>query len=400
MVLIASLVAPRIASAQPVWSADAATARAVQHGPRVQSARLSLLSAEAIRAFAQVPRIGNPYLGVRLMVGVPDIPAATIGVVTGLPIDVSDRPGAFSREVRWALREAQHGVDVAVIDARFDALEAWVQLSLAQERVDVARALVQNARALRDRVEARVNERAATALDLSLAARDLATSEAELGNASHLLADAQARFREALALSPTAEVRATPASAPSLPDHSREQLATLAASRRAEPMQLDAGARRALAQGERAVTQAVDPLFIAGEFEWQGYQQSSFGLSLNGSLPIVRRAQGERALSIAESTALSTRADLARRSIAREAVGAYDRLRARIEALEALSSRALPAARRVVQATEQLFESGAVDTFRVLSARRELAALELRLVEARLDAWRARVALERAVGGL
>lgn len=388
------------AQAQRVWSPDAAATFASRRAPNVVGAQVAVATAEANRAFATVPRIGNPVVGLRLMVGVPDVPAATIGVLAGVPIDVSDRPGAVHRETRWAVREAQLALDVAVLDARYRALDAWAKLSLAQERVVVAEELYANARVFRERVASRAREQAATALDVALADRDLATSESELSDARRQRAEAETEFREALGLPATEAVRATTASSPLLPGIDREQLAQRAIERRAEPRQLEAASRRARASGERAAAQAVDPIFVAGEFEWQGYAQSSFGVSINTALPLVRRAQGERAVAAAESAAYATRSSLARNVVAREAVGAYDALRERLATLSALTERAIPAAQRVLAATETLFESGAADTFRVLTARRELAALRLRWVEARLEAWRARIQLERSLGEL
>lgn len=398
-IVCAVLVCPAAASAQRVWSPDAAADFAARRSPDVVGAQVAIAAAEANRAFATVPRIGNPVLGLRLMVGLPDVPAATIGVLAGVPIDISDRPGAVHRETRWAIREAQHGLDVAVLEARYRAIDAWAQLSLAQERVVVAEELFNNARVFRDRVAARLREQASTALDVALAERDLAESEADLSDARRQRAEAEARFRLALGLRPTEAVRASPAASPLLPALDREQLAQRAMERRAEPRQLEAASRRARAVGERAAAQAVDPIFVAGEFEVQGYAQSSFGVSINTSLPLVRRAQGERAVAAAESAAYATRSTVARSVVAREAVGAYDVLRERLATLNALSERAIPSAQRVLVATETLFESGAADTFRVLTARRELAALRLRWVEARLEAWRAQIALERALGG-
>ncbi|MFO0559126.1 MAG: TolC family protein [Polyangiales bacterium] len=400
MLLLTLLFVSNSAWAQRLWSAQDAAQFAVRASPSVQSARWTVASAEATRAFAAVPRVGNPIVSLRLMVGLPDVPAATIGVLAGLPIDLSDRVGAASREARWTVREAHHGLDVAVLDARFRALDAWACLSLAQERVEVTESLARNAQTLADRLAARERERAATELELSLALRDLAVTEADVADARRARAECEARFRDALGLSPTESVRAASAAAITVPDLTREQIAQRAAEQRPERRWLEAGASRAVAQAQRARASAVDPLVVAAEFEWQGYQQSSFGLSFNSTLPLVRRAQGEVSVSIAESVALRARAELARDSAAREAVGAYDALVQRVRALDALTQRAIPAAEAAVRATELLFDQGAVDTFRVLTARRELSTLRLRLVDARLEALRARFTLERAVGGL
>lgn len=403
LALLCVIVSGRRAHAQGpsrAWSAEQAASHAARRAPAVQSAQWAVSSAEATRAFAAVPRVGNPIVSLRVMVGLPDVPAATLGVLAGLPIDLSDRVGAASQSARWTVREAQHGLDVAVLDARYRALHAWVELALAQERIDVAEALLHNAQQWSERVSARARSQAATELEVVLSTRDLATSEAELADARRAASECEARFRDALGLAATAPVRTEAAGAPTLLGLSREQIAERAAARRSEARQLSAGAHRARAQGRLARASAVDPLVVAGEFELQGYTQSSFGVSVNSTLPIVRRAQGEVAVANAEAFSLEARAAITRDAAAREAVGAHDALVHRLRALDALANRAIPAAEAAVRATEALFEQGAADTFRVLNARRELSTLRLRLVDARLEAWRARLQLERAVGGL
>ena len=50
--------------------------------------------------------------------------------------------------------------------------------------------------------------------------------------------------------------------------------------------------------------------------------------------------------------------------------------------------------------TMEMLDAGAVDYFRLLNARQSAFALRSRRVEALRAAWRLRIALERAVGGL
>src|SRR5689334_11675166 len=50
---------------------------AVARSPRVQMAQASLEAARAYRAYGQMPRVGNPILNLRAMVGRPDQSAAT-----------------------------------------------------------------------------------------------------------------------------------------------------------------------------------------------------------------------------------------------------------------------------------------------------------------------------------
>lgn len=71
------------------WDDASVAARAAQHSPELLRARTALYEAHALAMFSRLPRVGNPTIGVRAMVGLPDPAAATYALLVGMPIDVS-----------------------------------------------------------------------------------------------------------------------------------------------------------------------------------------------------------------------------------------------------------------------------------------------------------------------
>ncbi|HEX6239593.1 MAG TPA: hypothetical protein VFZ61_01820, partial [Polyangiales bacterium] len=54
------------------WTLATVTEAAIQRAPQVVAARASLEAARAYRTYGTMPRVGNPVLSVRAMVGRPD----------------------------------------------------------------------------------------------------------------------------------------------------------------------------------------------------------------------------------------------------------------------------------------------------------------------------------------
>jgi outer membrane protein TolC len=397
------LSAPAIAQSElpAVWSEAQVISRAVSRAPAVQSAQSQLFSAQASQTFGRVPLVGNPTLGVRAMVGVPDREAATYGLVLGVPLDLSGARGHYRRETSWAARAAEAELDAAVNDARGRAREAHIEIATADAMVAVTRARVETAREIVARSQARARAQASTALDVALTDRELGEAEANLAAALREREQAAGRLRELLDLPAGTSVAVEPVGAPALPaDLSREGAIARATERRREAAAYAARAMQLRLSGDRLRAQSIAPLYVAGEVEWQGYSQASVGASVQWSLPMFQFAQGERAVALAEAAGADTQQRLARHGAAREAGTLWDQLERSLEELRAIETHALPALERSLALTEDLFEAGAVDSFRVLLIRQDLAAMRIRQLTAVREAWRTRVALDRAIGGL
>ena len=393
---------PSIGRAQAaVWSEDRVIARAAERAPDVQRAAASLRASQAIVAYSNVPIVGNPVIGVRTMFGVPDQSAATYSVLLGIPIDISGQRGYWRTEAGFAVQQAEASLQAAVNDARAAGRLALIDLASAEANVVIATEQVSTARELLERMTVRVQAQASTALDVALSERELGEAEADLAAARRDRELAAGRFRAALDLDPGEAVMVAALSQCSLPNGvGRDQVVARALARRREAVVFAASASRLRASTRRLRAGAISPLMFNGEFEAQGNSntQWNFGTSFQWALPIMQLAQGERAVASGEAFAADTQRTTTERGIGREAAVAWNTLVQHIEEVTALSSRALPAAQRTLQLTDRLFESGSVDYFRVLQARRAFFSIRFRVLAAERDAWRARANLDRALG--
>jgi cobalt-zinc-cadmium efflux system outer membrane protein len=400
--LVLFAVQVRAEDAQP-WSLEQAGQQALARSPQVRAAQAALEASRAYRAFAKMPRLANPSLSLRAMVGKPDDPAATYGVAVGLPFDVSGRRRAWRREASWVEREAEAQLAVVMNEARSEARAAFVDVALGMEQERVAQGNMENAGDFLSRVRARFEHKAATALDLALSQRDFAESAADLASAQILLAEAKGRFRQVLDLVPQDAVATVPPPPPSMPDGLTADLAVARAiERRRDPEVFRANEQRQRAADTRLFRESVAPLALLGEGEAQGNTntQKTGGVGLAWELPLLRRNQGERAVARGLAELANVQGELTERRVGREAMVAYQQLEAALRELDAIEKQATPAAEQALEMTMEMLEAGAVDFFRLLSARQSAFALRARRVAALRAAWRLRIELERAVGGL
>lgn len=382
-----------------VWTERAVIARAIEHNPDVVRARAEQYEAHALATFARIPRVGNPTISLRAMVGVPDQPAATWGLVVGIPIDVSGARAHWSTEALWAVREAEARLDVARNEACAAAREAWINAMIATESVRLADERRNLALSLLEATRRRLDAQSATALDLALA--EQAASDAELAviAARREREAALASLRTLLSLDPSEEIRLPTLEPPTMPAQmTRERAAALALAHRREAAALDASARRLRTSSTRLQHEATQPFFVNAEFEWQGYMQASVGASAQWSLPVTWTNQGERATADARARAADEQRAVAERQVSNEAAAAWTELELRLSELAVIERQSLPAAQRVVSLTEALFRAGTIDSYRLLRARDELFALQQRRIDALRAAWRARIVLDQSTG--
>ncbi|MFO0560696.1 MAG: TolC family protein [Polyangiales bacterium] len=384
---------------RPLWSERAVIARAIEHSPDVVRARAAQYEASALATFARVPRVGNPTVGVRAMVGVPDAAAATYALIVGIPLDVSGARSHWSTEALWAAREAEARLDVARNEACSAAREAWMNAVIATESVRLADERRALALSLLEAARRRLDAQSATALDLALAEQSASDAELAVVTARREREAALSALRTLLSLDPSHELRLPTLEAPTMPAQmSRERAAALALAHRREAAALDASARRLRTSTTRLHHEATAPIFVAAEVEWQGYTQASIGASAQWSLPVALTNQGERATADAQARAADEQRAVAERQVSNEAAAAWTELELRLSELAVIERQSLPAAQRVLSLTEALFRAGTVDSYRLLRARDELFAQQQRRVDALRAAWRARIALDQSTG--
>jgi cobalt-zinc-cadmium efflux system outer membrane protein len=343
--------------------------------------------------------VGNPTVGVRAMVGAPDLPAATYALLVGVPFDVSGVRGRWRSESTWAEREAEARAAVAVNEARSRARLAVAEAAVARALVQVAVEREATAAHALAQTQTRAEARSSTALDLTLAEREAAEAAADVAAARRAQAEADGRLRDVLDLDPTAPIAVAAAEVPAAPEGLTLPLAVARArAQRREAAAFRAAGVRLRRASERLRAGAIAPLFVAAELEWQGYSQASVGASAQWSLPLAQTAQGDRAVAAAEAASADVAAGLAGRAAEREAATAWASLEHARDELAALDGRVLPNAERALVLTESLFREGAADAWRLLLARQAVATARVRRLGALRESWRARIDLDRATG--
>jgi outer membrane protein TolC len=387
-------------SAQPRWTLARVLERSLERAPDVQRARAELGIAEAHHAYGQVPWVGNPVLTARAMVGVPDDRAAIYALLVGLPFDFSGRQSL-------RLDEADALVDTGAAALGAAQNEAWSRAALAYVDVVTADALreqrqgrVQLAEDLLARTQTLVAAGAATQVDLSLIEAELGDARASLRGAEAEAARSRAALRALLDLDADDAVEVERLEPPVSPAGAVAAWRARAREQRAEPRAFAARRARLRITEDRLFAEVVDPLLFGLEWESQGNSQTAhtMGVSLSTTLPIVRTAQGERAVTRSERELALVEQGIAERSVEREVVAAAARLEAHLGELEALGTAAVPAMERAREGTLVQLERGATDLFRVIGTQRQLVSTRERRVEVLRAAWQARVELDRAMG--
>lgn len=399
--LVSLLAGVPAARAQP-WTFQSAEQTAIARSPRMRTATASRDTAYAYRAYAHMPRAGNPFVNLRAMIGRPDQSAATYSFALGLPFDVAGRRRAWRNETGYIIEEAEARLAIVRNEVRAEARTAFVQVALAHAARSVADQSADTARELLAKVQARLDANATTALDVALSESQYAETLANLARADRFLVEAENTFRQTLDLPHDAQIEVAQLPGPTLPSGlTLDGALARSRLRRKETVAWASANQRLHAADGRLRTEAWAPATaqLEGEAQANRNTQTTVGAALGFELPLLAKNQGARAVASGEAAAADVERELAAHGIEREASSSFQALEAALAELAALEERALPAAERTLSMVHTMLDAGVVDYFRVLTARSSAFALRSRRVEALRQAWLCRIALERAIGG-
>jgi cobalt-zinc-cadmium efflux system outer membrane protein len=329
--------------------------------------------------FAALPPLQNPSIETGVERGKFYNDVVAYGQLL-LRFEVSGQRSARMREVDELVRARDVRVRVASAEVAGAVAESVGLLLAARARVvEVGAGLA----AADD--ELRIHSARAKVGDATFV--DVAYAEAEVGRWRQLVraseagvVAARARLAQLLGSSEI-EVRADlapPAPAPGDP----AKVAPLAAAFEAEASASQASAERARREGYPTLD--LGPRFTRGDF---GELRSA--LIVGGTLPFVRRNQGDVARAEAEAVRARRLKEVAGANAAVRARAASERLTIARETLAELDANAVPAAVRTVTAAQEAFRAGKGDFFRVLLARRDLITTRMRRLDVVELAWSA-----------
>lgn len=379
-----------------------AIVRAEQRAPDVVLAGYAVREAKAQRVGAGVVFPVNPRISADAR---PPITGGTLhdigyGANLELFFDVGGAPGA-------RVREADRAGDVATADLALERLRgrvaawtAYLQVRVAETRIDETKALVGIGERILNASQQRGKAGASGDIEETLATADLGQLRAAIESAARQREEHVATLRELLDLPPNqALLLTTPLEEPPPPPE-REALLARAVQSRPELAQIRARLAFLDARSDRLGKERFPRLGAYVGVDAAPVSPIFGVLGISVELPVFQRNAGPRAVVEAARATEQERQELQARRILREVLAIHAAYESRRAELKLLSSTAVPAAVRTLELVEAGWLAGRFDMFRVATAARDVARARASRLDALEAAWLARIALDRAAGGV
>lgn len=391
------------AAAAPLsLSLKEAISRAEQRAPDVVLAGGAVREAKAQRVAAGVIFPVNPRLSGDARPPITGGTLGDLGYAANLEVyfDAGGAPGA-------RVREAERAGDVAVANLALERLRgriaAWVaylQVRVADARIQETKALVGIGERILRASKLRGAAGASGDIEETLATSDLGQLRAAIESASRQREEHLATLRDLLDLPATQPlVLTTPLEEPP-PAPETEALVARAVQTRPELAQIRARLAFLEARYERLDRERFPRLGAYVGVDAAPVSPIFGVLGLSIELPVFQRNAGPRAVVDAERATERDRQDLQARRILREVVAIRAAYESRRSELQLLSTTVVPPAERTLELVEQGWLAGRFDVFRVATAARDVARVRASRLDALEAAWLARIALDRAAGGV
>jgi outer membrane protein, heavy metal efflux system len=390
------------ASAPLELSLKDAIVRAEQRAPDVVLAGYAVREAKAQRVGAGIVFPVNPRIQADAR---PPITGGTLhdmGYAANLEL-YFDAGGA----PRARVREAERAGDVATADlslerlrGRIAAWSAYLQVRVAETRIEETKALV----AIGERILRASRQRGAAGasgdIEETLATADLGQLRAAIASAARQREEHAATLRDLLDLPAGQEiVLTTPLEEPPPPPE-RDALVARALASRPELAQIRARLAFLDARYERLGRERFPRLGAYFGVDAAPVSPIFGVLGISVELPVFQRNQGPRAVVDAARATEAERQELQARRILREVAALHAAYESRRTELKLIAGTAVPAAERTLELVEQGWLAGRFDVFRVATAARDVARVHGSRLDALEAAWLARIALDRAAGGV
>jgi outer membrane protein, heavy metal efflux system len=366
--------------------------RRVEEAPAMRNVRL-----EVERARAEIRGAGlwaNPDASVSR-----EDAAGTIDMFAtlSLPLPLWGRPSLEKSAARTAARAAETRAGQDRLEVRARVREQFLELVASQERLAVIEDGLGRIDELVRALRAREAEGESSGFDRRRAERERAEVEADAGEGRARLARARASLAGLLGL-PMEGLRAEGTLAPVRPLPTLEEVRERAASRG------DVEALRTAAEAQDLLVRAAsrrllpEPVLTAGWKRTVAGNEAGNGSVLGAgfALPLFDRGQGPRAVAQAEASLLRNQ----REALSREAIAGAEAALAETEARRNAESayESAPPAEELVRIARAAYDEGETRILDLLDAYRTALAVRLRLVDLHLEARKAEIELDRAIG--
>jgi cobalt-zinc-cadmium efflux system outer membrane protein len=344
------------------------------------------------------------FAGRRREAGVGGTPAAS-GTQFGLhleqAVEIGNQRGARIESVRRASDVALARETVARIETRARIKAAYTAAVIARKQVEASLLREELATQLLDAVRSRVEQGAASNIDLRLAELERGRAESQRVEDEQTAALALVPLRSLLAMAPGTSLSLS-GDVPVPPPHLADlpALLNLARQHRAELLALDRGRLELDAELVRLSREAIPTPTFFVDYQRDLPGQHYLGGGVAVPLPTFRRNQGEKALVRASLGTLETQRELVDREIGLEVEAAQRAealLRRRVDVSE---KTILPAAQALVELLTEGWKAGKFDLFRVINASREASEARHVYLSTLAGLWQASIDLDRATGRL
>ncbi|MBK6694944.1 MAG: TolC family protein [Myxococcales bacterium] len=377
-------------------------ARAEAQAPEVIMAGHELRDAAARRVGAGLILPSNPRLSVdaRPVLRGGSLSDVGYAATADMLFEPGGAPRARVEEADRFKSLAQSELRIHRLSARARAFSAYLRALIAEQRVRESRAAVELGERVLSASRDRADAGASGDIERSLAESELGLSRASLSAEEQRQFDYVMDLRDAMDLpADTGVTLTTPLTDPQ-PVPPPATLVPKAVSSRAD---LDTIRRRIdllLATETRLERETFPKVggYVGVDATPLSPMVGIVGVSVE--LPVAQRNQGPLARTAAQRTGEEEHLVLEARRIVREVYATHAIFEARRRELGILTITALPAAERTLVLVESGWRSGRFDIFRVVSAARDLARVRTARLDALETAWLARIAIDRAVGGL
>jgi cobalt-zinc-cadmium efflux system outer membrane protein len=400
---IAALMSLGVALAEPRptqdWTLNDVLQRVTEANRDVQSAQRSVEAALADQVSAGV----TPATQFSLLSQAIDAQHLGSGSLWQRPIDTIarlDKTLERGGKADWRLRTAQAGAQAAredLADAlrtrRLGAAQAYWDLKLAQEQLQVSERNAQVAQASRDAAQERLRQGDLSRLEANRLAVEAARADNEVATARHLLNEASRALAQWLSLDHAGALHAGDSwPSPGEPASEQDDATWL----NGRPDVQAAAARLEQAQSALSLAQAQRSADVTVSLQFEhnpGVGQRLWGVGVAFPLGIEDRQQGPAARALVAVNEAQAQLDKVRAAALADRASQRDALGTALARLHRLETQLLPQAREALRAAEYAREQGALPLQDVLDARRALHAAELDAASAHADAAKAWSAL-------
>jgi outer membrane protein TolC len=375
--------------------------RAEQRAPEVVLAGRAVREAQAQRTGAGIILPINPRLTAEARPLLTAGPFGELGYASSLEMlfDLGGAPRARVVEAERAAGVATADLSLERLRGRIAAWVAYLQVRIAEMRIDETRALVGIGERILNASKQRGAMGASGDIEETLASADLGQLRASIASATRQREEHLATLRDVLDLPMTQPIDLTTPLEEPPPPPDEETLLRRALEMRPELAQIRARVALLEARYERLGKERFPK--IGGYIGVDAAPVSPvFGiLGIAIELPFAQRNQGPRAVTDAARTTEMERQEIQARRILREVTALHAAYGSRRTELELIEKTAVPAAVRTLELVEVGWLAGRFDVFRVATAARDVARVRAARLDALEGAWIARIALDRASGG-